>query len=105
MKEPEAKKAVDLTKEQGEALVPYFSVDREMHRLEKFNKRIVWLLVLTLAMLFATNGAWIVYEMQYETYYYQQDVNSEGADAKAFLNTGEGDLIYNGESTTSSQNP
>lgn len=94
-----------LNEEEKAVQIPYYLHEGEMFRLERLNKRWFIAFLVVLIMLFVTNGAWIAYEMQYETYYYQQDVASEGADAKAFLNTGEGDLIYNGESTTSSQNP
>lgn len=102
MKEPEAKKAVELTKEQGDALVPYFSVDREMHRLEKFNKRLFILALVLLIALAATNGAWIVYENQFEDIRIEQD--GETTTGSNYFN-GTGELNLYGESETSYQNP
>lgn len=77
--------------------VPYIVHESSMARMERQIKRL-WITVLVLiAMLVATNGAWILYESQMETIY--QEVTQE-ADAGTNNFVG-GDVI--GE--TDHQNP
>ena len=48
-----------------ERMVPYFSHEGDMFLMEKANKRL-WIVVLVLiAVLLGTNGAWIYYENQF----------------------------------------
>lgn len=55
--------------------VPYIVHESSMARMERTSKRL-WITVLVLiAMLVATNGAWIFYESQMETIY--QEVTQE----------------------------
>ena len=98
----EKKKAQEiekLTDQQGEALVPYFTVDREIHRLEKINKRNFILLIVVLVMLFVTNGGWIIYENQFEDVSVKQEVDSGEGPA---IVSGTGNAIY-GQSEADNQ--
>ena len=48
-----------------EKMIPYFSHEGDMARMERANKRL-WIVVLVLiAVLLGTNGAWIYYENQF----------------------------------------
>ena len=48
-----------------ERMIPYFSHEGDMARMERANKRL-WIVVLVLiAVLLGTNGAWIYYENQF----------------------------------------
>lgn len=91
-----------LNGEQKAVSIPYYLHEGEMFRLERLNKRWFIAFLIVLVMLFVTNGAWIAYEMRYETYYYSQDVQTDGATATALLNTGEGSVIYNGDESKAS---
>ena len=45
-----------------EKMIPYFSHEGDMVRMERSNKRL-WIVILVLiAVLLGTNGAWIYYE-------------------------------------------
>lgn len=92
-----------LTEEQKAVQIPYFAHEGDMSRLDRMNKRLWILLIIVIVALIGSNVGWVIYEMQYETYYYEQEVDSGNAEAKAFLNTGEGDINYYGEDTTGSQ--
>lgn len=85
-----------LNEEQRAVSIPYYLHEGEMTRLERLNKKWFIAFLVVLVMLFVTNGAWVVYEMQYETYYYSQEARSDNATATALLNTGEGDVTYYG---------
>ena len=94
-----------LTDQQGEALVPYFMVDREIHRLEKINKRNFILLIVVLVMLFVTNGAWVVYENQFEDITIAQEGQTDGGGSNYFNGNinGSGEVNYYGESEANNQ--
>ena len=48
-----------------ERMIPYFSHEGDMARMERANKRL-WIVILVLiAVLLGTNGAWIYYENQF----------------------------------------
>lgn len=53
--------------------VPGAVYELEMARAERHSKRWMIAFFVALGMLFATNIGWLIYESQYETYYYQQD--------------------------------
>lgn len=92
-----------LNDEQKSVTIPYFLHEGEMERLEKINKKQFVLIILLIIALIGTNAGWIIYESQFDTYYYQQDVDSENSSATALLNTGEGDVIYYGEDKASNK--
>lgn len=87
-----------------EKMIPYFSHEGDMARMERSNRRL-WVIILVLiAALIITNGAWIYYENQFtdevsiET---KQDV--ETGDGDAFVN-GIGDFNYGTSETNSEGN-
>lgn len=87
-----------------EKMIPYFSHEGDMARMERSNRRL-WVIILVLiAALIITNGAWIYYENQFtdevsiET---KQDV--ETGDGDAFVN-GIGDINYGTSETNSEGN-
>lgn len=73
--------------------VPYVVFEGEMARAERRDKR-QWIVIIVLIVaLLASNIGWLVYESQFETYYYSQD--GEGLNN---INTGEqGDVLYGPE--------
>ncbi|MBO5701377.1 MAG: hypothetical protein J6S71_02955 [Clostridia bacterium] len=71
--------------------VPGAIYEMEMARAERHSKRWMIAFFVALAMLFSTNVGWIIYESQFDTYYYAQgdsDVNNMNVDVQ-------GD-VYNG---------
>lgn len=74
--------------------VPYVAYEGALARSERMNKRIFIALIVSIVLLFASNVAWIIYEMQFETISYQQD--GEGINN---VNSGvQGSLMYGAES-------
>ena len=71
-----------LNNEQKAVSIPYYLHEGEMFRLERLNKRWFIAFLIVLVMLFVTNGAWIIHEMQYKdeawTYEIQQDSGEGG---------------------------
>lgn len=47
--------------------VPYIMHEADMARIERANKRLWILLIISLAALIGTNAAWVVYESQFQT--------------------------------------
>ena len=71
-----------------ERMIPYFSHEGDMARMERANKRL-WIVVLVLiAVLLGTNGAWIWYESQFQVV--------EESKVEQEVDTGDGDTIVNG---------
>lgn len=88
-------------------MMPYYMHEGEMSRLdivhkddkdrmERTNKRLFISLMVVLGMLFASNIAWVLYEMSYETFYVEQRAESDTGDSTALLTTGEGSVNYYG---------
>ena len=79
--------------------VPYIVHESSIARMERQIKRLWIALIVSLAMLFGSNIGWIIYESQFETFYYEQDgecVNN--------VNIGEqGDLSNGAESENQAQ--
>lgn len=88
-----------LNEEQKAINIPYFVHEGEMYRVERLNKRWFVSFLIVLFMLFATNAGWIIYETSFETYSYEQEAHSDASYAIALLNTGEGSMNYNGDSS------
>lgn len=82
------------TEDQKVATVPFFVHEATVERLERLNKRWFIFALIVFIALIATNAGWIVYESQYETYYYSQEAQTDNAPAITLLNTGEGDINY-----------
>ncbi|MBO7712405.1 MAG: hypothetical protein J6S85_02480 [Methanobrevibacter sp.] len=46
--------------------IPYIAYEAEMARAERTQKRLIKVIIMLIALLVATNFAWIIYEAQYE---------------------------------------
>lgn len=82
--------------------VPYLAHEADMARQERTIKRLWILLLVMLALLVGTNGAWIYYESQFveETTTVEQDI--ETGDGDAFV-AGVGDVNYGQDKAESDQ--
>lgn len=88
-----------MEEEEKTALIPYYVHEGELNRMERVVKKL-WIALLVLFLAFVgTNVGWIIYESQFETYLYEQELQTDTGNAVGLLNTGEGDVIYNGDST------
>lgn len=74
--------------------IPYFVHEATVDRFERANKRWFIAFLVVLIMLFITNGAWIIYEMQYETIVYEQDAQYDSTVTTSVLNNGTGRVVY-----------
>lgn len=71
--------------------VPYIVHESAMARMERQIKRLWIALIVALAMLFGSNIGWIIYESQFETFYYEQDgegINNVNLGEQGDLNNG-----------------
>ena len=75
--------------------IPYIAHETAMARNERAMKRMWIALVVSIVMLFASNAAWLIYESQFETFYYGQD--GEGINS---VNFGEQGDLNNGADST-----
>lgn len=79
--------------------VPYIVHESSMARMERHVRRLWISLVVCIAMLFACNASWLIYESQFETIAYEQD-----GDGINNVNLGEqGDLNNVAESENQAQ--
>ena len=78
--------------------VPYIVHESSMARMERQIKRLWIALIVCIALIFASNAGWLIYESQYETLeyssYYQQD--GQGTNI-----IGNGNDVNNGAETES----
>jgi len=72
--------------------------EREMTRMEAANRRWFIAFLIVLAMLFATNIAWVVYENQFQDVVVTQDGYVDGGGTNYFNGTGE--MIYDSQRTS-----
>ena len=71
--------------------VPYIVHESSMARMERQVKRLWISLVVCIAMLFACNAGWLIYESQFETIAYEQDgdgINNVNLGEQGDLNNG-----------------
>jgi hypothetical protein len=71
--------------------VPYIVHELSMARMERHIKRLWISLVICIAMLFACNASWLIYESQFETIAYEQDgdgINNVSLCEQGDLNNG-----------------
>jgi hypothetical protein len=81
-----------------ERMIPYFSHEGDMARMERANKRL-WIVILVLIIAFvSSNVYWIWRENQYEDIVVEQEVDTGQGDATV---TGVGDIY--GTSETNNQ--
>lgn len=77
--------------------VPYQVFQGEMARAERHIKRLWIALLVCLAILFGTNIGWLIFEAQFDTYYYEATQDGEGLNN---INVGDqGDVIYGADSS------
>lgn len=75
--------------------ISMYEHEEEIFRMERHNKRLFLMLLITIGILFVTNVGWICYASLYDTVTYTQD--GEGINN---INTGEqGDVIGDGANT------
>lgn len=80
--------------DEKERSVPYIVHEADMARMERTGKRLWIALILAIALLVATNAAWVWHESQFEQTTVTQEVDT--GDGNAFV-AGLGDVNY-GES-------
>lgn len=71
--------------------VPYIVHESSMARMERQVKRGWIALIVALVMLFGSNIGWLIYEIQFETFYYEQDgegINNVNLGEQGDLNNG-----------------
>ena len=71
--------------------VPYIVHEASMARMERQIKRLWIALLVVVVMLFASNTGWLIYESQFETFYYEQDgggINNVNLGEQGDLNNG-----------------
>lgn len=77
-----------------ERMIPYFSHEGDMARMERANKRL-WIVILVLIIAFvSSNVYWIWRENQYEDIVVEQEVDTGQGDATV---TGVGDIYGTSE--------
>ena len=76
--------------------VPYIVFESAQTRMERVNRR-SWILILILVvLLFATNGAWLYYEKQFDTVTETTTVTQENSDGVNNFIGNDGEIV-NGE--------
>ncbi len=92
-----------LSEQEKMEMIPYFVHEGEMTRMERMNKRWFIAFLIVLAMLFATNIGWVIYESQFVEEVVTQEVDT--GDGAAVV-SGTGDAIYGkGKTDCQEKNP
>lgn len=73
--------------------VPYIVHESSMARMERQIKRLWIALIVCIAMIFASNAGWLIYESQYETLEYSYDYQQDGEGTNII---GNGNDVNNG---------
>lgn len=71
--------------------VPYIVHESSMAGMERQIKRLWIVLLVVVVALFASNTGWLIYESQFETFYYEQDgegINNVNLGEQGDLNNG-----------------
>ena len=76
--------------------VPYIVHELSMARMERQIKRLWIALIVCIALIFASNAGWLVYESQYETLEYSYDYQQDGQGTNII---GNGNDVNNGAET------
>ena len=79
--------------------VPYIVHESSMARMERHIKRLWVAVIVSVCLLFASNVGWMIYESQFETFYYEQD--GEGINNVNIVE--QGDLSNGAESENQAQ--
>ena len=78
--------------------VPYIVHESSMARMERQIKRLWIALIVCIALIFASNAGWLIYESQYETLEYSSDYQQDGQGTNII---GNGNDVNNGAETES----
>ena len=76
--------------------VPYIVHESSMARMERQIKRLWIALIVCIALIFASNAGWLIYESQYETLGYSYDYQQDGQGTNII---GNGNDVNNGATT------
>jgi hypothetical protein len=76
--------------------VPYIVHESSMARMERQIKRLWIALVVCIALIFASNAGWLIYESQFETFEYSYDYQQDGQGTNII---GDGNDVNNGAET------
>ena len=85
-----------------EKMIPYFSHEGDMARMERTNRRLFVVIIILIAALIGTNAGWIYYESQFET---QEETTTVQQDAEweegsNIIMNGTGEVNIDGQSKT-----
>ena len=78
--------------------VPYIVHESSMARMERQIKRLWIALIVCIALIFASNAGWFIYESQFETFEYSYDYQQDGQGTNII---GNGNDVNNGAETES----
>lgn len=76
--------------------VPYIVHESSMARMERQIKRMWIALIVCIALIFASNAGWLIFESQYETLEYSCDYQQDGEGTNII---GDGNDVNNGATT------
>ena len=76
--------------------VPYIVHESSMARMERQIKRLWIALIVCVALIFASNAGWLIFESQYETLEYSYDYQQDGEGTNII---GDGNDVNNGATT------
>ena len=76
--------------------VPYIVHESSMARMERQIKRLWIALIVCIALIFASNAGWLIYESQFETFEYSYDYQQDGQGTNII---GDGNDVNNGATT------
>lgn len=80
--------------------IPYLVYDEEMARQERTQKRLWILVIILIAILLISNGAWLYYESQFEDVTMTQTATTDGGGDAIANGTATGDIYYGDDSNT-----
>ena len=98
----DCKNCADVREEKKPEVVSRYVYELEQARSERHSRRWMIAFFVALAMLFATNVGWLIYESQFETYYYEQDSaanNNLNVDIEGDVHNNNGTETQNQEET------
>ena len=84
-------------KKENKDNIPFVAHEADMSRMERTNKRLWIIVIVLIAVLLGTNGAWLWYESQFE-YITEETIQNVDQDAENGENNFIGGDFYNGAS-------
>lgn len=82
-----------------ERMIPYFSHEGDMARMERTNRRLFVIIIILIAALLGTNAGWIYYESQFEIEETTIDQDAEWEEGSNIIMNGTGEVNIDGQST------